>query len=194
MMTMQWFPFLSYVIVMAITPGPNNIMSMNNAARAGFKKAIPFNLGIFAGFTVVMLICLISSSLLKKAIPAVELPMKILCVIYMVYLIIKTFLPSRGHGEKEERGSFFSGALLQLINAKIWIYGITSMSAYILPNFSALPLLLAFAVFLAFTGFVCTLCWALFGSLFNKLFTRHALAVNIIMAVLLFYCAVSLFL
>jgi threonine/homoserine/homoserine lactone efflux protein len=190
---MQWFQFLSYVLMMGITPGPNNIMSMNNAARKGFKRAIPFNLGIFAGFAVVMVICLVFSSLLKKIVPAIELPMKLFCALYMAYLIVKTFLPSKGHGEKEE-GSLYSGALLQLINVKIWILGLTSMSAYILPHFRFIPVLLLFAVSLAFNGFICTLCWSLFGSLFKRLFIGHALVVNIIMAALLVYCGVSLFL
>jgi hypothetical protein len=32
--------FLSYVLVTTFTPGPNNIMSMSNASRYGFKKSI----------------------------------------------------------------------------------------------------------------------------------------------------------
>ncbi|HWJ02835.1 MAG TPA: lysine transporter LysE, partial [Verrucomicrobiae bacterium] len=31
--------FLSYVLVTSFTPGPNNIMSMSNASRYGFKKS-----------------------------------------------------------------------------------------------------------------------------------------------------------
>ena len=36
--------------------------------------------------------------------------------------------------------------------------------------------------------------WALFGAAFCRFFARHAKAVNLVMALLLVYCAVSLFL
>ena len=32
------YDFLIYIFVTAYTPGPNNIMSMSNAVRFGFKK------------------------------------------------------------------------------------------------------------------------------------------------------------
>ena len=54
--------------------------------------------------------------------------------------------------------------------------------------------LMGFALLLAFIGFVFCLCWAAFGSVFRRLFSRHARAVNMVMALLLVYCAVSLFL
>jgi threonine/homoserine/homoserine lactone efflux protein len=189
-----WIPFLSYIIVVAYTPGPNNIMSMNNAKNVGFKKGMVFNLGIFAGFLVVMVLCLIFSTVLYTVVPTVQLPMKILGAAYMVYLMIKTIVPSKEHEVKNTSGSFLIGAALQLINPKIIIYGITAMSSYILPHYQEIPILLSFAFLLAFTGFTSTICWALFGSLFSMLFVKHGKLLNIIMALLLLYCAVSLFL
>ena len=89
---------------------------------------------------------------------------------------------------------FASGLLLQFVNAKIYIYGIMSMEAYILPVYQGQILPLAgYALLLAFIGFVFTLCWSAFGSLFKLIFSRHAKLVNSIMALLLVYCAVSLF-
>ena len=52
---------------------------------------------------------------------------------------------------------------------------------------------LLFALLLAFIGFVFTLCWSAFGSAFRLLFSRHTKSVNTIMALLLVYCAASLF-
>ena len=36
-----WFSFLTYAVVTAVTPGPNNIMSMSNGSRKGFRGALP---------------------------------------------------------------------------------------------------------------------------------------------------------
>ena len=49
----SWLNFLSYAVVTAATPGPNNIMSMSNASRLGFRRSFPFNLGIWLGFSAV---------------------------------------------------------------------------------------------------------------------------------------------
>jgi threonine/homoserine/homoserine lactone efflux protein len=169
-------------------------MSMNNAKNAGFRKGMPFNLGIFAGFFAVMILCLVFSTVLYTVVPKIQFPMKILGAAYMVYLIIKTLVPSKEHEFKNNNGSFLIGALLQLINPKLIIYGITAISSYILPVYNEIPILLLFALLLSFTGFTGTVCWALFGSLFSVLFNKHGKILNIIMAALLLYCAVSLFL
>jgi threonine/homoserine/homoserine lactone efflux protein len=189
-----WVPFLSYIFIMAYTPGPNNIMSMNNAAKFGFKKAIGFNFGVFAGTAILMILCAVFSSALYTLVPKMQLPMKIVGAAYMLYLIIITLLPSKSHIVKDSNGTFLAGALLQFINPKIIMYGITAMSSYILPHYTFIPILLVFCISLSFIAFAATLSWSLFGSVFSILFDKHRAILNIIMAVLLLYCAISLFL
>ena len=190
-----WYSFLTYAVITAATPGPNNIMSMSNAGRLGFRRALPFNLGIWVGFTIVMVLCTLFCTALSALIPAIWLPMLVLGAAYMLYLAWGTFRSSDVIQEDHAREGFRSGLLLQFINPKIYLYGIMSMEAYILPYYSGQPaVLLFFALLLAFIGFVFTLAWAAFGSVFRLLFSRHARVVNTIMALLLVYCAVSLFL
>ena len=190
-----WYSFLTYAVITAATPGPNNIMSMSNAGRLGFRRALPFNLGIWVGFTLVMALCTLFCTALSTLIPAIRLPMLVLGAAYMLYLAWGTFRSSDVIQEDHAREGFRSGLLLQFINPKIYLYGIMSMEAYILPYYSGQPaVLLFFALLLAFIGFVFTLAWAAFGSVFRFLFSRHARAVNTVMALLLVYCAVSLFL
>ena len=190
-----WYSFLTYAVITAATPGPNNIMSMSNAGRLGFRRALPFNLGIWVGFTIVMALCTLFCTALSALIPAIRLPMLVLGAAYMLYLAWGTFRSSDVIQEDHAREGFRSGLLLQFINPKIYLYGIMSMEAYILPYYSGQPaVLLFFALLLAFIGFVFTLAWAVFGSVFRLLFSRHARTVNTIMALLLVYCAVSLFL
>ena len=189
-----WQAFLTYIIIVAITPGPNNIMSMNNAIQRGFRKALPFNFGIFFGFVFVLILCTVFSTLLFTLIPRIQFPMKILGASYMLYLAIKPFLASRKREAKDLSGSFLIGAVLQLINPKLMIYGITAISSFILPWFTDIPILAFFIFLLSFTGFVCTVCWSFFGSLLSKIFNKYGWIINIVMALLLVYCAVSLFL
>lgn len=191
----RWASFLTYAVVTAVTPGPNNIMSMSNGNRRGFRGALPFNFGILAGFSAVMILCTTFCSLLSTWIPKIKMPMLIVGACYMLYLAWETFRSSDDIEENHSRDGFVSGLLLQFINPKIYIYCIMSMEAYILPfyNGQVLPLL-GFALLLAFIGFLFTLLWSAFGSVFKWLFSKHARLVNTVMALLLVYCAISLFL
>lgn len=190
----NWLAFLTYAFITAATPGPNNIMSMSNGGRLGFRGALPFNFGIWAGFSAVMLLCTAFCTTLTNLIPAVKTPMLIAGAAYMLHLAWDTFRSSGVIDDDHSRSGFYAGMLLQFINPKIYIYGIMSMQAYILPFYAGEPLTLAlFALLLAFIGFAFTLCWSAFGSAFRLLFSRHTKTVNIIMALLLVYCAASLF-
>ena len=191
----HWLNFLSYAVVTAVTPGPNNIMSMSNAGRLGLRKSFPFNLGVWAGFSVVMLSCTFFCNILSEVIPKIKTPMLGIGAFYMLWLAWKTLKSSSVIEENYSQSRFISGVLLQFVNPKIYIYCIVSMEAYILPYYPGEWLILIFfALLLAFIGFVFTLCWSLFGSTFKLLFSKYAKFTNIIMAGLLVYCAVSLFL
>lgn len=191
----SWISFFTYAVVTAVTPGPNNIMSMSNGSRKGFKGALPFNFGILAGFSAVMILCTAFCSLLSTWIPKIKTPMLIVGACYMLYLAWETFRSSDAIEETHARDGFLSGLLLQFVNPKIYIYCIVSMEAYILPFYNGRPLLLlGFALLLAFMGFISTLLWSAFGSAFKWLFSTHAKLFNTVMALLLIYCAVSLFL
>ncbi len=191
----NWFSFLTYAIVTAITPGPNNIMSMSNGSRKGFIAALPFNIGIGVGFSIVMLFCTAFCSILSSLIPRIKMPMLVIGAGYMLYLAWGFFRGNDDIKENYSYSSFISGLMLQFINPKIYIYCIMSMEAYILPYYHGQTLpLIGFALLLAFIGFVFTLCWSAFGSVFKRMFSKHAKVINIIMSLLLVYCAVSLFL
>ena len=164
----NWFAFLTYAVITAATPGPNNIMSMSNGGRLGFKGALPFNFGILAGFAAVMLICTAFCSTLTELIPAVKTPMLIAGAAYMLHLAWATYKSDGVITEDHSRSGFYSGLILQFINPKIYIYCITSMQAYILPFYTGKPFKLTlFALLLAFIGFIFTLCWSAFGSAFQ---------------------------
>jgi threonine/homoserine/homoserine lactone efflux protein len=190
--------FLLYVLITTITPGPNNILSMSNAARVGLRRAMPFNLGILCGLGIMFGLCTALSAALYAWLPALALPMKCAGAAYMVYLAAKIYLsapPREGGGDAAQQGmTFITGLTLQFVNMKIIVYGLTAMGSYILPAFTAPPILAGFAIFFTLTCFGANISWALFGSLFFKLFTRKQKLINTIMALLLLYCAASLFL
>lgn len=192
----NFLAFLSYVLVTTFTPGPNNIMSMSNASRYGFRKSILFNVGIFFGFFIIIALCSIFSVTLYNLIPSIKPIMTYIGAVYILWLAWKTY-KSKPHGEdKSEKhtNTFMSGLLLQFVNPKVIIYGITTVSTFIVPYYRSVFILTSFSILLAFIGFVATCCWSLFGSIFQKFLVKKDKVINIIMALLLVYCAVSLFL
>lgn len=91
-----------------------------------------------------------------------------------------------------QANSFLSGMFLQFVNVKITLYGITAMSSYILPNYHGALMIEFFAFLLTLIGTSGCICWAFFGMAFDKLFNRYRKQLNIVMALLLVYCAISL--
>jgi len=191
-----WLSFLSYIVIVTYTPGPNNILVMNFAKNDGFRKSLKFALGVFVGCFIVTVLCMLFSAFLYSWIPKIQLPMKILGAAYMAYLIVKTLLPKKNNEKPENKNTaagFLVGIVLQFINPKLILFGITVASSFVLPYYNQIPVLIFFSFILSLVGITGVLAWALFGSLFSVLFSKHGMILNIIMSLLLLYCIISLF-
>ncbi|MBV7509396.1 LysE family transporter [Bacillus sp. sid0103] len=193
---MALLSFLLYVFVTAFTPGPNNIMAMLVANKYGLKKTIRFSLGVGSGFFVLILLCAYFGLLLKSFIPKVEFIMTILGVIYMLYLAIKIITSKNdgNHNDEDKNNSFLTGMLLQFINPKGILYGITTISTFVLPYHTSNVSLIFYSFFLAFVGFLGTYSWGVFGSIFRKFLSKYNTQFNIVMALLLMFSAISILL
>jgi len=96
----NFIPFISYVFIVTFTPGPNNIMSMVNATKYGYKKTFNFMFGVFTGFFILLLISSYSNLFLYKYIPKIEPFMKIIGGIYMLYLAYIIVKPTHSGKKK----------------------------------------------------------------------------------------------
>lgn len=187
-------PFLTYIFITAFTPGPNNVMAMANANRHGFRKTLRFVLGVFVGFSVIMLLCACFNVVLFDLLPKAKPVMTALGALYLLFLAVKISLPRKKAAgrEKGDLNTFSAGLLLQFVNAKIVLYGITALSAFVLPHYRAAAPLILFSFLLAFVGVLGNLAWAAFGALFQKLLTTHERAFHLAMGALLVYSAASI--
>lgn len=191
----HFYDFIIYCFITAYTPGANNLLSMSNAIRLGFRRSVRFNFGILAGFTVVMSVCTAFSATLYSFLPKVKIVMQLLGAAYMLYLAWKVFQSSADlNAGSQKEASFLSGMILQFANPKIYIYAITAMSLYILPVYHSTGALIGFTALLSLIGASGSFVWALFGAAFCKFFSKYTKPVNTVMALLLVYCAASLFL
>jgi len=88
------YDFLIYCFITAYTPGANNLLSMSNAIRLGFRRSIRFNFGILAGFAVVMSVCAAFTATLFSFLPRIKMVLQILGAAYMLYLSWKVWKSS----------------------------------------------------------------------------------------------------
>ncbi|MBK3496493.1 LysE family transporter [Viridibacillus sp. YIM B01967] len=191
---MPVFSFLLFVFITSFTPGPNNIMAMAFANKYGLKKTIKFCLGVGVGFFVITLLCSFLNVILTSAMPIIEFPLTIFGVGYMLYLAFKILTSKDNDGGNNDgnRNFFLIGILLQFVNPKGILFGITVVATFILPYYASYFSYLLFSLFLGMVGLMSTFSWSLFGSIFQKLLLQYRQQFNIIMAVLLVYSAFSI--
>jgi len=194
----DFLAFLSFTVVAIYTPGPNTLMAMSNASRYGFKKSMHFNFGVFCGFIIIMNLCGLFSLTVYNLVPSIKPVMTVLGAAYILWLAWKIYQSKpqlEGDGEdKKNTSTFLTGLLLQFVNPKLILFGIAAMTTFVIPYYQSVPMLVLFSVLLALLGLVALCCWSLFGSLFQRLYQKNAKLINTVMALLLVYCAVSLFL
>lgn len=188
--------FIEMTISACVTvwsPGPNNILLLSTASKYGLKKNLKLLLGIWTGSLSLMCLCGIFCSILSSIIPGIAPIMKYVGAAYILYLAWQT-LNRRPPTEntKEKEPSYLMGLLLQLLNVKIIIYGLTMFSSFILPHETRIPVLFLFAVYLMILGGIGNLIWACAGNILKRFYTAHYKFMNLIMALLLLWCSLRI--
>ncbi|MFF1995436.1 LysE family translocator [Bacillus mycoides] len=191
---MPIFSFSLFVFISSFTPGPNNFLAMTYANQHGLKSSIKFCFGVAFGFFIITSLCSFFNIILINILPIIEFPLKILGVAYMLYLAVKILNSnsSANTNEKSNKNLFLVGIMLQFVNPKGILFGLTVVSTFILPYYNSYSSYLLFSLFLGVVGLMSTFSWSLFGSIFQKLLLKHNQFFNIIMAVLLIFSAISI--
>ena len=181
-----------YIIVMSITPGPNTILSLSNAAAVGLRKGVRLNIGMLIGITAVTAISYAFSSLVYALLPSAELCLRMLAFIYLMYLAWKTY--RKGEIENDGKSaSFLEGLLLQLVNVKVYLLALTAISTYIIPQAGTPTEAMLLSAIIPITCFISGLVWAVGGSLLSAIYSRYRRPVCLVLALSLVYCAVRIF-
>jgi threonine/homoserine/homoserine lactone efflux protein len=83
---MNFAAFLSYLIITSFTPGPSNILVMNEGRRFGFRGSLRFSGGIMLGFIILGIVTALLTTSLYQWIPMAEPYFKVVGAAYLVYL------------------------------------------------------------------------------------------------------------
>ncbi len=186
------YPFLTYVFVTTFTPGPNNILSMTHAAHSGYRKTLPFLVGVFSGFVIVLLLSGLLNFALVNLLPQVRPWLNWLGAAYMVYLAVHIALSRPAENDGQHRlNSYWGGFSLQFLNLKGILYSITIFSTFIIQAYSDPLSVTLFSISLAAIAFISCSCWAFSGQAFRSFLKSNPRWFNLAMAALLVYTAVA---
>ena len=188
-------PIVSYLLVMSITPGPNNLMLTASGVNFGFGRTLPHMLGIVIGLSVQTYITALGLGVLFTEIPLVRDGLKFIGVAYLLWMswkIVGAQVANAREGARPLR--IYEATAFQFVNPKAWIMTSTLSTLFlpvdIRPLFGGLYL----ATILALVHFPCITVWALFGSGLKRVLVgaRARRIFNAVMCVLLLATAAAI--
>jgi homoserine/homoserine lactone efflux protein len=134
-----WAAFFGYAIPMVISPGPGNTLLATAGGRFGIRGSVPFWLGFEAANLVLCLIYGLGLGRVLHDYPAIELALKWVGVLYLLYLA-KGFLMPSAKGAAEARDTsrlgFGAGFFCVMVNPKIHSMIVVMFAQFLKPGAS----------------------------------------------------------
>lgn len=178
----------SYMSVMSITPGPNNIMLASSGVNFGFRRTLPHMLGISFGCAFQLFV---TATLLGSVLGWLDGTRSVLAVIGCSYLLYLSWrlIHSTAPGSKEvgKPLRFIEAALFQWINPKAWVMAVNAAILFMPKQGSLLHAALALAAVTLIVNLPCIAVWALGGDRLRRYLqqARHLRLFNLAMAMLM---------
>jgi len=183
-------------IVAAYTPGPNNVIASYSGFNFGIKKTLPHIFGVAFGFTFLIFLLTIGLVNVFKIFPIIQISLKYLGSIFLVYLAYKIYF-SGVHREKKNESpvKFLETFLFQFLNPKGVLIGIIIVSTYVEHGENYL----AYASQVIFFAFLVSLSsitfWTFVGKYLRKFATNEkfikyfncAMSLLLILSIITFY-------
>ena len=182
--------------VTAYTPGPNNVVASYSGFNFGIVKTIPHILGVTLGFTSLVLFLTIGLINVFKLFPIIQIIMKYLGTLFLIYLAYKIATSRTADDTKKENPvKFIETFLFQYLNPKGVTVAIIVVSTYVelgenYMNYATQVVFLA----LLFSSTSITL-WTFIGKFLRKFATNekfikyfnYAMSCLLLLSIITFY-------
>lgn len=151
--------FFSYVTVMSITPGPNNLLLATSGVNFGLRRTLPMVFGILVGCAIQTLLAGLLLEVLLHWMSQVRLPLTLLGCTYLLWLSWKLFRSSAPEMRANGRPmTLIGGALFQAVNPKAWLMA-TNVALLYSASSGVLTVMAGFMLL----NLPCILVWAVMG-------------------------------
>lgn len=187
------FALFTFLFIVAITPGPNNLLFTSSGAQYGLRRSIPLMFGIIFGIQSILFISAGGLAVLLLVSPVLQIIMKLVGSFYLLWLAWKLATSHHVQLNTESQVAksikWYQGSLLQFLNPKAWMMGLGAVSSYsVADNYVNSILIISFVMLIVnlIGGFV----WVGFGSLIGTLLRgRNAWFIfNITMSIFTLAC------
>ena len=126
------FSIALFWFVTAYTPGPNNVVASYSGFNFGITKTLPHIFGVTLGFTSLVLFLSIGLINFFKLFPVVQVVIKYLGTLFLLYLAYKiAFSSASSEIKKENPVKFIETFLFQYLNPKGVSVAIIVVSNYV---------------------------------------------------------------
>ena len=183
-------------IVAAYTPGPNNVIASYSGFNFGIKKTLPHIFGVTFGFTFLIFLLTIGLVNVFKIFPIIQVSLKYLGSLFLVYLAYKIYFSKIDSENKNENPvKFIETFLFQFLNPKGVLIGIIIVSTYVehgenYLKYATQVILFAFLVSLSSITF-----WTFVGKYLRKFATNEKFIkyFNCVMSLLLILSIITFY-
>ncbi|ORM51346.1 hypothetical protein HA41_15665 [Pantoea conspicua] len=151
--------FFSYVTVMSITPGPNNLLLATSGVNFGMRRTLPMVFGILVGCALQTVIAGVALEVLLHWMAAIRLPLTLAGCAYLLWLSWKIFRAAAPEERsKPQPMTLLGGACFQAINPKAWLMA-TNVALLYSASSGVLTVMIGFMLL----NLPCILIWAALG-------------------------------
>ena len=190
------FSIALFWFVTAYTPGPNNVVASYSGFNFGITKTLPHIFGVTLGFTSLVLFLSIGLINFFKLFPIVQVVIRYLGTLFLLYLAYKiAFSSASSEIKKENPVKFIETFLFQYLNPKGVSVAIIVVSNYVelgsnYINYATQVVVLAFL----FSSTSITL-WTFIGKFLRKFATNekfikyfnYAMSMLLLLSIITFY-------
>lgn len=122
---------LVFAVVMAGTPGPNNMLLTFSGANFGYKRTLPQMIGIPVGIATMILLMALGLSWVFQQYPPMQWGLKIVGSAYLLYLALRILQQSSLSQQQMAKPLSFAESLgFQYLNPKAWMMTSSAVASF----------------------------------------------------------------
>ncbi|MGL4858309.1 MAG: LysE family translocator [Enterobacteriaceae bacterium] len=161
---------LNYVVVMSITPGPNNMMLAASGVNFGLRRTLPHMLGVNLGCGLQCLCITVTMSVLTQYLTQIRLPLAIVGCLYLFWFSWRLWQAGSPVGRERAVPMTLLGAMLfQWVNPKSWLMMVNTAILFTPRDLNLWLGAIWLGLYYVIFGFPCTSTWAVVGDRLGKL-------------------------
>jgi len=171
---------VTFVVIMSVTPGPNNIMMMSSSALFGVRATLPHWLGVNIGFNLLLVASVFGLGELIERFPVMLDGVRIGGSLWLAWMAWKFAhagwaigrAGSRAATPKADRSRPFrswEAALFQAINPKAVLMAVSTAGAYVALADTPVERIGIFVMAFVMFGAPCGLLWIFVGGGLKRL-------------------------